>query len=167
MLQKLCRLLNSQIADDDQSIGIICECDDGEMTTGAKRNKLLSLATADYICFIDDDDLVSDNYIASIKNALITKPDCVGIEGTITFDGQHPAKFIHSKRYSSWFEQNGIYYRTPNHLNPIKRETALKVGFPDQRHGEDSTYSSGIFPLLETEVYIEGPIYLYNFRRNK
>ena len=163
-LDRLCSILQPQISDD---IGIICDCDDGEVSIGMKRNRLLANATAEYVAFVDDDDRISDNYCASIIGALQTRPDCVGIEGIITFDGQAPKKFIHSLKCGHWHEDNTTYYRTINHLNPIKRTIAIEAGFPDQSHGEDSEYSSRLAGKLKTEIYIEGPIYYYDFRRNK
>lgn len=163
-LDNLCGVLSPQAGDD---IGILVECDKREMSVGTKRNKLLSLATAEYVCFVDDDDMIAPNYVDLIRSALEKRPDCVGIEGIITFDGRGPRKFIHSKRYDHWFEKNGIYYRTPNHLNPVKRELAVQVGFPDSRHGEDAVYSSNLFPRLQSEEYIDGPIYFYNYKSNK
>ena len=70
-------------------------------------------------------------------------------------------KFIHSIKYKTWFEENYIYYRCPNHLNPVKRELALKVRFLPQDSGEDCDYSKRLLPLLKTETYIEGIIYNY------
>ena len=122
MLKRLCSILEPQCTDE---VGVIVECDDRTMSIGDKRNKLLASSQAEYICFVDDDDRVSGDYVARIAEALKEKPDCVGMEGVITFDGRGPRKFIHSNRYDSWFERDGVYYRTPNHLNPVKREIKI------------------------------------------
>jgi len=54
-----------------------------------------------------------------------------------------------------------VYYRTPNHLNPIKREIVLQVGYSDMRRGEDFDFSTRVFNLLKTETKIETSIYYY------
>ena len=85
------------------------------------------------------------------------------MEGIITTNGKDPKKFTHSLRHSKWFEKDGVYYRNPNHLNPVKSEIAKKIKFPEVNHGEDRTYSQKILPFLKTEVYIDGPIYFYEY----
>lgn len=130
---------------------------------GTKRNKLLQKAQGDYIVFIDDDDHVSLNYVKLILEAAETSPDCIGISGIITTNGAKQKQWHISKDYGRWFERNGIYYRTPNHISPVKRELALKAGFPEIQFGEDAEYSKRLLPFLKSEVKIKGNIYHYDY----
>lgn len=158
-------MLDPQLTDE---VEVIVNVDDGQLSIGDKRNALLKEATGDYIAFIDDDDMVRTTYVPNILTAILTDPDCVGIEGIMTTNGSTSGRlFIHSLRYHIWFEDNGIYYRNPNHLSPVKRELALKTGFPGINHGEDHDYSRRLLPLLNTECYIKGPIYHYDYREIK
>jgi len=140
---------------------VLVDVDDGQKSIGSKRNALLQRATGDYVAFVDDDDLVSANYVKKILEAVNNNPDCCGMEGIYTVQGTNPRKFIHSIQYTSWFEQNGILYRNPNHLSPVRREHALATMFPEINHGEDRVYSERLLSRLKTETYIEGPIYHY------
>jgi glycosyltransferase involved in cell wall biosynthesis len=158
------RLLDVLEQQRQPDIEILFNIDDGKKIIGTKRNELLRQATGDYVSFVDDDDLVSPNYISNVLNAIKSGPDCVGIKGVMTTNGENPKTFIHSLKYKSWFEKDGIYYRSPNHLNPIKRKLALKVGFPEKNHGEDHDFSMGVYPLLKEEEFIKEPIYYYIFR---
>ncbi len=142
-------------------VEILVEKDKGRMVIGVKRNILLRRACGDYICFVDDDDTVSEDYISRILGALETNPDCCGIEGIIT-RRKSTNLFIHSIKYKTWFERGGVYYRCPNHLNPVKRELAYQAGFPNSSLGEDRVYSQRLLPLLKKEVYLKGPIYFYS-----
>lgn len=151
----------------NNNVEIISSIDNGVKSIGAKRNELLNKASGDYVAFIDDDDTVHNDYIKLILEAIKNNPDCVGIEGIMTTNGRNPEKFIHSLKYDSWFKKNGIYYRNPNHLNPVKREIALSVMFPEINHGEDKDYSERLFEHLKTEEYINIPIYNYLFVTNK
>jgi len=158
VFHNLARILNAQ---SNNSVEMLANIDDGEKTIGAKRNELLNAAQGDYIVFVDDDDMVSPYFISSILEAIKDQPDCVGIEGIITQKHLGSRKFIHSIKYKEWYEENNIYYRCPNHLNPVKREIALKVGFPDLSYQEDKDYSLRLKEELVTEVYITDPIYFY------
>lgn len=132
---------------------------------GVKRNGLLQSAIGEYVVFIDDDDLIATNYIQKILKAIETKPDCIGISGVITTNGRNQKQWHISKDFGSWYEQLGIYYRTPNHISPVRRELALQVGFLPISFGEDHQYSMWLLPLLKTEVKIEGILYYYRYEQ--
>ncbi len=156
-LSQLMSVLDLQMKSD---VEVLVETDNGQMSIGAKRNKLLSRAQGDYVASIDDDDLVSLDYVDKTLNALSTSPDCCSLTGEITHHHEKNT-FIHSIEHNHWYEENGVYFRCPNHLNAIKRELALQIGFPEKDHGEDRDFSERIFPLLKTEVEINGIIYYY------
>jgi glycosyltransferase involved in cell wall biosynthesis len=158
MLDGLIAKLSGQCKD---KVEILVDADNGEKTIGKKRNDLVASACGEYVVFVDDDDDVSDDYAPKILFALRTRPDCVGMEGIITIGGESSI-FKHSIEYCGWYTGIDGYYRTPNHLNPIKRSIALAVGFPSSvQFGEDQRYSEAIIKHLKTEKYIEGPIYFY------
>jgi len=160
--KQLINLLTDLYKQVTPEVEVLTNIDNRQKTTGAKRNELLLRAKGDYIAFVDDDDKVAENYISRILEAVRTNPDCVGMEGFITFTSKGiTKKFIHSIQYNTWFEKDGIYYRCPNHLSPVRRELALKAMFPDITVGEDRQYSERLRSLLKTEVYLETPIYFY------
>lgn len=134
---------------------------------GKKRNDLLKRAQGEYIVFVDSDDEVSPNYISQILNACSFNPDCIGINGTITTNGNDERQWFISKEYGKWFTHNGIYFRTPNHISPVRRELALQAGFPEIKFAEDYEYSMRLLPLLKTEYTIGEPLYKYKYVENK
>ena len=163
-LEKLMKILRPQIPVDGSVEVIIQEeaaTKDGGPTIGTNRNNLLERAAGDYVCFVDDDDLVTHDYIGSIIGAIHDKPDVVGMKGAYKVGDSDPQTFIHSKQYDHWFEKDGIYYRCPNHLNPVKRELAMRARFTEKNQGEDYDYSTALYPLLTTEVMIDQVIYHY------
>ena len=157
-LERLINVLQPQLQD---GVEILIETDSGEMTIGAKRNLLLSKAKGWYVCFIDDDDLVPDYYVAKILEAIEKHPDCIGIKGHYICGDRVPALFVHSLEYDDWFTKDGVPYRCPNQLNPIKRRIAMEVKFPDKSFGEDIAYSRMLRGLLKTQVMIEEVMYYY------
>jgi glycosyltransferase involved in cell wall biosynthesis len=143
--------------------------DDSLMTIGEKRNKMLQSASGEFVVFIDDDDEISDDYLLSIIGAIILDPnaDCVGMRGYITFDGQNRKQWSISRHHKTWHEESGIYFRTPNHISPVKTEIAKKCGFPSIKDGEDYAYSMAILPYLEREIFIDKEIYHYKYVSKK
>ena len=138
------------------------------ITTGYKRNLLIQESQGEYVVFIDDDDDVYDYYVSEIINTLESNPnvDCIGINGIITFNGSNAKKWIVSKEYKTWHETAEVYYRTPNHLTPIKRSIAIKTPYPDVTKGEDFAFSIAVYDLIHTEVIIEKPMYHYKFNQS-
>ncbi|PCJ57928.1 MAG: hypothetical protein COA65_08695 [Rhodospirillaceae bacterium] len=146
-------------------VEILYECDEGQMSIGAKRNKLLNRAKGEYVCFVDDDDWVDAEYIRIILKALESDPDCVHIIGIMNTDGFYHKRFEHSMRHGSYFEQFGIFYRPPNHLNPIRSSIAKQFRFPELNHGEDTDWALQIrnSGLIITEETTDKPIYHYRY----
>lgn len=169
-LNRLLSVLNPQLT---ELVEVITVIDEGESTIGKKRNDAVSRAQGEYICFVDDDDLVSNDYIIKILSALKNKPDCVGIHLLHYNDGMLAGFTYHSLKYRDWFESRESvislmrYYRNPNHLNPVKRDIAQKCPFPETSWGEDREYSKNILQYLTTEEYVMEPIYYYLYRSQK
>lgn len=169
------RLLAKLREQENSDIEIHYELDDGKMSVGEKRNKLIAKCCGEYIAFIDDDDMVSDNYVELILNAIDkSNPDVIGMHLLMTVDGQNEERTYHSLKYDHWYDEpdpdregKRRYFRNPNHLNPVKREHAIKVKFPTIDIGEDKEYSKILLQYLKTEEYIEDPIYFYEYRSNK
>lgn len=142
-------------------VQILFNADNGEKSVGAKRNELIREADGEYVCFVDDDDDIVSDYVSSILEAIKTEPDCVGIEGVLIHVDGKKEIFKHSIEYQCWYTGPDAYYRTPNHLNPIKRELVNKIMFHEIDFGEDQKFSDSIKRLLKTEVYIDRQIYIY------
>lgn len=132
---------------------------------GIKRNKLLALASGKYIVMVDADDLISTDYVKKILEACKSDCDCIGISGVITTNGTGERQWHISKDFQMWFERLGVYYRTPNHISPVKRELALAAGFPEVSFAEDYEYSMRLLPMLKTECKIPGILYYYRFEK--
>jgi len=167
MLNSLLVDINKQIEEASASniVEILIDKDNRESTIGAKRNRLVNGSTGKYICFIDDDDLISENYIKLVINAISSNCDCVGIRGIIrSIVNEYNGKiFEHSIDCAGWYTgANGVFYRTPNHLNPIKLDIVKKVFFNSAKNGgEDQDFSNRVKQHIKTEQFIDEPIYIY------
>ncbi len=158
------RLVNDTVA---RFVEILFECDNKEMSIGAKRQKLLERATGEFVVFIDDDDFVSERYVSSILKATRSKPDCIGFLIECDMQGKIETA-ITSNRYDKWTEgQDGFTHnRTIYHKSPIRRTIALQIGFKNIRYSEDSDFSKRLKDsgLLVHEEFVNDVMYYYRYR---
>ena len=161
-LDNLLKILHSQTSGKNVEIKVCV--DNREMNIPQKRNKLLNSAMGEYVCFIDDDDIVSNKYVEKILECLKYKPDCVGFMGMYFRDGVRGLDFSHSIIYKRWRDTRTLYERTPNHLNPIKKDLVFKIGGFNEtiRYGEDRDFSKRITQYLIDEVMIDD-IHIYKY----
>lgn len=145
-------------------IEIIVSIDNMVKTVGQKRNEVLSNAKGKYICFIDDDDLVSNMYIHNIclklnKNIY----DAIGFYGIFYNNGNKQLLFHHANSNGGHYLKNNIQYRPLNHLNPVRTEIARTIGFPLKNFSEDTEYCDRLFEsnLIKTEFVFDAVMYHY------
>lgn len=168
MFNDLLNELNRQIKDAylDNSIEVLYLEDNKEISVGLKRQRLLESSNSEWICYFDSDDFPYPYYIEEVWNA-INQPnvDCVGINISMTTNGFKPQRCCHRLKYPIWMDNHDgwDYVRNITHFNPVLREKALKVGFPDQRFGEDKAYSDIITFLCMNEYYIDKPLFHYRY----
>lgn len=154
--------------EDRSDIEIISDDRTG-ISIGAKRKDMVAAVTGEYMCFIDDDDRIADNYIELVMAGIATNPDCCSLNGIMTTDGKDPKPFIHSIDYNEFFERDGVYYRCPNHLNTIRTELARQCPFPDWQRSEDSNFAFQLRDkgLLKVEYKIQETLYYYDYVSDK
>lgn len=173
--QKLYNSLVTQTGYDKSKVEIISICDNRQVSIGFKRNMLMERAKGEFVCFIDDDDTVSENYIELILETIEANPeiDCIGIAGRYYMDGILKGLFNHSvkHRHYSTVRSNKMFgfLRPPNHLNPIRRSIASRYSFEPINHGEDTNWSMRISNdrVLKREFFIMESIYNYYYVSNK
>jgi glycosyltransferase involved in cell wall biosynthesis len=167
MLRRLVDVLDPQLRRHSE-VGFFT--DDGVGSIGAKRQRMIEAATADYIAFVDDDDMVAPDYVSRIMPCLASGPDCVGITMHVTMDGRdwHPSPiFKHSLQFRENWQWSGND-RTPHHLCPLRRELAVRCRFPDLMWGEDYNFAQNLLQYLKTEEWSgDRPIYFYDYVSKK
>lgn len=143
------------------------------VSLGENRQRMRESSKADYVCFVDDDDMVAENYVDRIL-PLLDGVDYVGFRLQAYEDGVPlPGPTYHSLLCGGWFDKTYAdgtksWHRDISHLNPIKRELALAVpmygGF-----AEDSRWSGELrrLGIVKTEHYIEEVMYHYLSRTDK
>lgn len=153
-------------------VEILYEVDERQITTGEKRNILLSRAKGFYSVFIDDDDEVPEYYIQELLFAADSYADCFDINGTITTNGTNEKQWfikLGSEYRADHSTGKEIYLRYPNHITPIKTELAKQIKFPNITIGEDYAWATMLrdSKLLKTSYLIEKPMYHYKYIESK
>lgn len=157
----------------DSEVEVIVCYDNKEMSIGAKRQKMIEEARGEYIVYIDSDDDVPYYYIDELLKAIEKKPDCIGFEIECTGMKEGTMLASASKKHGEWRtikrkkndKRKYDFLRTIYHKTPVKREIALKAGFPDKRYGEDAEYAKRLKEtgLLKNEVFIPKVMYYYQY----
>ena len=144
---------------------IVC-IDNKSMRVGKKRNKLKTEAKGSYLCYVDDDDQVSDDYVSSITEVIPHGYDVICF-GAIMY--QNDVKLFdvyYSKAYArdKNDDANKIAYRLPNHLMAWKSRIAKPVMFDSKRNmGEDAIWAKDLRRRYKTEHVIAKQLYYYYF----
>jgi hypothetical protein len=140
---------------------------DPKFSLGENRQLMREQSQAEYTNFLDDDDLVRENYLSQIAPKL-DGVDYIGHEVAVYEDGVKKNPAYHSLKCGGWWSNDWGYYRDISHINPIKNKLALAApmwgGF-----GEDSRWAGDLraLKLVRTEHYIDAALYTYLSRTDK
>src|SRR6185437_6679834 len=166
-LSRLMSSLTQQIGNGNYHVEVLTRIFDESMDLGTNRKQLREQAKGEYSVFIDDDDIVADDYFSKIY-PLLDGVDYIAYNIQLFIDGNKQKPTYHSLKYTKWSEDDSAYYRDLSHVNPIKTELALKVKMSGG-HGEDARWANELRTLkvVRSEHYINEPMYFYYFRTSK
>jgi hypothetical protein len=153
--------LNFQIRDNNlkENVEILIETDTGQSYVGEKRNRLLNKCSKEYVCFIDDDDDISDNYLKDIFDNLENN-DILFLRINHIVNGEYKKTIVPSLHIEN---EIGEYYFVKNHFHlcPHKLSLAKEIYFPLSSFAEDLEYSINLSKKIYLHKYLENPIYIY------
>ena len=144
-------------------VHVVVLMDNKKMIVGEKRNFLLKCAKGDYVCFIDDDDRISEDYVRTLHEAIQGGPDCVTFNCEVKINGKASKMCYFNGEQNKNHDTH--YERTPNHLCVVKSEIAKKYGFPVSSYQEDDEYARRILPELKERMHIDNVLYYYDYNR--
>lgn len=145
-----------------QPVQVLVELDCGERSSGSKRQALLDKAAGKYICYVDDDDRVSADYVQSLVNG------CMSDSDVVTFNLQmHNAQ----KKIEIWKfglvpndRRNGLM--CVNHLCAWKKTIASKVAWvPQLGYWDDHFWFEPLFhaKIIKSQFHVNDVLYYYDF----
>lgn len=165
-LLRILEQLNSQYeklsSKKQNEVEILTLIDNKKIMLGDKRNLMVDQAQGKYVVFVDDDDRITETYIADLLEATDSNADVITFKAEVTLNGGEPKICIYSKDFEK-DHNTETYNRLPNHICCTKKEFAQQVQFPSVLYGEDSGYSKLLKPLLKTEHFINKILYYYDF----
>lgn len=163
-LEKLLACLRPQLR---SGVGLCLRTFDPGLSIGENRQRMIEEAAGEYVGFVDDDDLVAEDYVERIF-PLLDGVDYVGFQLQYYEDGRPWKPTFHSLRYGGWSDDESGYYRDISHLNPIRRELALLVRL-DGARGEDKRWADAMRETgrVKTEHFVDAVLYHYYYRTAK
>ena len=146
-----------------KSVEVLWLGDNKKRSVGQKRNDLLKLAQGEYVVFVDDDDWVDKYYVNEILKAVAHNPDVVCFKVLCKVEGKPAKEVVYDSRFKRDRNTARRYERLPNHIMCIRKDLALKAGFPQKSFGEDADFAVKLRPYLKRQYSIDKILYYYTF----
>jgi glycosyltransferase involved in cell wall biosynthesis len=159
--------LEKQIADSRAKVEVLTLADNKVMTIGEKRQALLDISRGKWIGFLDDDDWVSDDYIASLSRAMNDKPaDVITFEQDCTVNSdKFKVDFRVGNPVEPYVPNSGktLIRRPPYHICFWRSSIAKKARFRSLSYGEDLDWISRILPYVTLETHLDKVLHEYRY----
>ena len=176
-LKRLYSKIESQIPAGSKDVEILSIVDNKTMSVGRKRQALFQLARGEYICQIDDDDDVSDNFVSQVLSAIEeTRGEVEVINYLQRCDLDGDILYVHpSIQYPTDDKQMKMnpktlvrtMYRYPWHWSCWRSDIAKRGMFYDCNGIEDSIFPIQMKKIVTSEFYIDDVLTKYIFRSSK
>ena len=165
-ISDLVRKLTFQAA--NTPVQILYLGDNKSMNVGKKRNLLLDISAGERIIFVDDDDMVTDNYVDKLLEYSNLDFDCISIGVRMTTDKNGDRNYDYTFKKNINTRQNGVNIagRMPDHLCLWRKSVARRVMFADRNLGEDHLWAEQ--QLLKGYTFHDTKeiLYHYDFRKD-
>ena len=163
----LIKELERQIGNLD--IELLVFYDNLNRTIGGKRNSLMHIARGDFISFIDDDDLISPNYISSIYEEIEKDRnlDLVTFDMKLRVLGSDPVICKHDPNVPPpGYMENGVWHGIPSHIMVWRCELVRSAAFPNKNFGEDYEWMTTVSSYVKNHKNIDKILYSYECGRS-
>lgn len=135
---------------------------DGGLSIGKKRQELVDRAEGKYLCFLDDDESISGNYLETLVRLCHQDKDVctfrnisklsnywMMVDMSLFFDNEQPSP-------------NEIVKRKAWHICPVRSVFAKQHYFNDSNYGEDWSWMENVLSHCTTEAKSNSIIHQYN-----
>jgi glycosyltransferase involved in cell wall biosynthesis len=151
---------------DNHDIELLSLYDNRKRSVGAKRNDLLNIARGKFLTFIDDDDVIHNDYFKIICPILREQdPDVLCFTQLVSINGSEP-KPCHYGVDLPYYETNELWQGKPAHTMIWRSAIAKQVMFPETNFREDMDWVARASAMVDPAKQIRIPETLYHYRFN-
>jgi glycosyltransferase involved in cell wall biosynthesis len=161
--ERLFERINDQASKSDIVVEVLGLFDNKKRSIGHKRDALVQMSKGDYVCFCDDDDDVSDDYVESLLEGIKHNPDVVCFKQKAIINGDECIVDFDLKNENNEFKKDRTVKRKPFHVCAFKGEIARKHRFNDSNYGEDWQWCEMVLEDVKTQYKIDKIIHTYVF----
>lgn len=153
--------LQEKIASQGGSVEHLILSDNRTRTIGAKRQALLDIARGEYVAFVDDDDYISDDYVAEMMRAAAGKPDVITFQQSAIYNGQKSTVVFRLGQGDHSFVPGGVTKRDAWHVCAWRRSRVAGCLFGESNYGEDLVWCQQARRRAETTIHIDKVLHHY------
>ena len=159
--------LENQIQATGAKVEVLTLADNKAMTIGEKRQALIDISRGKWVGFLDDDDWVSDDYIASLSQAMRDKPaDVITFEQDCTVNNdKFKVDFRMGNPHEPYVPNSGrpLIRRPPYHMCFWRNKIAKNIRFRPSSYGEDLDWISRMLPYVTSETHLDKVLHQYRY----
>lgn len=161
--EKQVKLLSEKLAKQIGNLPVehLIFCDNRKRSIGEKRQSLVDIAIGEYIAFCDDDDDVSDDYVAELLKAIETKADVITFNQKAIYNKLESEVHFGIKNQDGQFNPGGITLRGPWHICAWNRQKVKGCVFGFSNYGEDLVWCHQARKRIKTGHHINKVLHTY------
>lgn len=139
----------------------------GGLSIGKKREALVKRAEGRFLCFLDDDDQISGNYLETLVRLCQNRADVVTFRSLANLESYWSIIDM-SLKYSGNDQCSPDYItrRRPWHICPVKSFLAKAHDFEDISYGEDWQWFEKVANSCLSESHTDAVIHSYVHRNS-
>ena len=171
-LEMLTEKITAQIG--DLPVEHLVFLDNRKRTIGAKRDALLRIARGTFIAYVDDDDTVSPDYVASLVDAIkiaITptfsqtdhRVDVITFAQFARVDEASAKIVVGLRQENQPFVPDTEVLRAAWHICAWRRSVAILSHFPESNYGEDWAFAAQLNRIARASIHLDKVLHVYRF----
>jgi glycosyltransferase involved in cell wall biosynthesis len=133
------------------------------MSIGEKRQRLVDVASGEYIAFVDDDDSVSPDYVEQILKAIRAHgADVITFRQEAWYCGKKAEVHFHSQHvHDEPFRPGAVIRRGPWHVCAWRKAAISECQFLHCNYGEDAAWVQQARQHIRRASHIDRVLHTY------
>lgn len=136
---------------------------DGGPSIGEKRHELVQRAQGKYLCFLDDDDTISPNYIESLLRLCSMGQSICTFRVIVKMESFWASLDMRlSYKVNDQLTPEYEVRRPPWHICPVRTKYAQLYAFNHKNNAEDFEWMEKVLTHCTTEAHTDKVLFQYN-----